>query len=243
MKNSSYHIFQHITLLYAEDDIISRTLYLDYFSAYFKNIYTAKNGQEALTLYKEKKPDVIILDIYMPILTGLDVCKKIRENDQETKIILLTAHTNKDLLLEAIELGLTTYLEKPITRKQLDQAFLKLSSDMELSSHILIADNSNKPFFWDKETRELSCCSNRITLTKKEKLLLELLATTLHKQVSYEKIYQTVWFEDYNMENYNELSIRTLIKKLRKKLPKNTIKNTYGYSGPRKLDNRLRYKN
>ncbi len=220
--------FKGMSLLYAEDEIVSRVLYEDYFRDYFNTIYVAKDGQEALELYNEKKPDILFLDINMPILNGLDVCKAIRIDDKKTKIILLTARTDKQALFEAIELGLTTYLEKPVRREQLKEALFKLSQEIGESSKILLRHSNEFSYFWDTHKRELFCNSDVVSLTKKEKLFLELLVTTHHDKIDYEQIYSIVWFEDYNSENYSELSIKSLIKKLRTKLPSGMIKNAYG---------------
>ncbi len=228
MASNLIDFFKDKSLLYAEDEMVSRALYEDYLNDYFNTIYVAKNGQEALNFYTEKKPDILILDINMPILSGLDVCKAVRKNDKDTKIILLSARTDKEALFEAIELGLTTYLEKPVKREQLRDALLKLSEELRQSSKILLRQTNEHSHIWDTHKRELFCNSNIISLTKKEKLLLELLVTTHHDKVTYQQIYDIVWFEDYNAENYSELSIKSLIKKLRSKLPPNMIKNAYG---------------
>ena len=83
-------------------------------------------------------------------------------------------------------------------------------------------------FFWDKHHRDLYRNAELIALTRKEKLLLEMFVTSHHNKLSNEQIYDTVWFEDYSNQNYNESSIKTLINKLRAKLPPKIIKNTYG---------------
>ncbi len=228
MVKSLAGFFKGMSLLYAEDEMISRTLYEDYFKAYFKIIYVAKNGQEALDFYTEKRPDILILDINMPILNGLDVCKAVRAKDKKTKIIVLSARTDKEALLEAIELGLTTYLEKPLKKEQLEEALNKLAEELGKSTKVLLRQMDDNSYFWDTKKRELLLNSEIIALTKKEKLLLELLVNTHHDKITYQHIYDTVWFEDYNAEYYSELSIKSLIKKLRAKLPKNTIKNSYG---------------
>ncbi len=228
MQTHLKDFFQHMNLLYAEDEVVSRTLYEEYFKKYFNQVYTAADGSQALKIFHEKKPDIVVLDINMPLLNGLEVCKTIRETDNETSIILLTARTDKQALLEAIELGLTTYLEKPVAKEQLNQALLKLADKLHQTNQIIFYNEQNKKFLWDNLKRELFCNSELLALTKKEKLLLELLLTTHHDKVSYEKIYDAVWSEDYGAHNYSELSIKTLIKKLRAKLPAGIIKNAYG---------------
>ncbi len=221
-------IFSNMKLLYAEDDVVTQAFYEDYFKKYFNTVYIAGNGRQALQLYNECKPDIIVLDINMPFLSGLDVCKTIRAKDKKTKIILLTSRTDKEALLEAVELGLTTYLEKPVNQEQLTKALHKLLDEIQQSGNILLSNHNNQSFYWNIQDRELLCDNAIISLTKKEKLLLELLVTTHHNKVSYERIYEVVWFEDYCAQNYSEDSIKTIIKKLRTKLPPKLIKNAYG---------------
>lgn len=228
MSHNLTEFFQNMSLLYAEDEIVAQALYHEYFKKYFNTIYLAENGQKALNIYKEKKPDIVILDISMPILGGLDVCKIIRKNDKYTKIILLTALTDKDILLEAIELGLTTYLEKPVKKEKLAQALLKLSEEFLNVKNVLLYKDKEQSYSWDSHKRELFCNSDIISLTKKEKSLLELLITTHHNKVTYQQIFDVVWFDSENFQDYSESSIKTLIKKLRSKLPPDLIKNAYG---------------
>ena len=224
----SIHFFKNKSLLYAEDEKIAQTLYAGYFEQYFNTVYIADDGQQALEIYKEKQPDIIVLDIEMPILSGLAVCKAIRENDKKTKIILLTARDDKEALLEAIILGLTTYLEKPVKKEQLDQALLKLSEELYQENQILLWQDHEQAFYWDSQQKELFCDSHIISLTKKQKLLFELLITTHHEKVNYHQIYEFVWSEDINEQHFSERAIITLIKKLRAKLPPDVIKNAYG---------------
>ena len=228
MSHSLTEFFQNMSLLYAEDEIVAQALYHEYLKQYFNTIYIAENGQKALDIYKQKKPDIIILDISMPILSGLDVCKIIRKNDKQTKIILLTALADKDTLLEAVEIGLTTYLEKPVKKEKLHQALQKLSDEFLDVKKILLYKVREQSYSWDSHKRELFCNSDIISLTKKEKALLELFITTHHDKVTYQQIYDFVWFDSHDFQDYSESSIKTLIKKLRSKLPADLIKNAYG---------------
>lgn len=220
--------FQNRSVLYAEDEVVARTLYEDHLKHYFSTLYIAENGQQAIEIYREKKPDIVILDINMPLLSGLDVCKIIRKNDKQTKIILLTARNDKEALFQAIELGLTTYLEKPLKREQLELALLKLSAEFDDKKKTQLWTLDEQNYSWCEIKRELICQSDIIILTKKEKLLLELLIFSHHDKVNYQQIYDAVWFEENNAKNYSEVSIKTLIKKLRTKLPADVIKNVYG---------------
>ena len=97
------------TVLYVEDDKGIRTNIEEILNHLFKGIYTAKNGIEAYQLYLEHKPDLIITDIKMPRENGIELIKKIRINDSKTRVIIASAHTDLEYMLEAAQLYLIKY--------------------------------------------------------------------------------------------------------------------------------------
>jgi two-component system response regulator VanR len=135
-----------MTLLYAEDEHETLKVHKEYFENYFKIVYTASDGKQALKLYRDKKPDVVVLDINMPIISGLEASREIRKYDKETQLVLLTARIDKAALMESMELGLTAYLEKPITRKPMQEALAKISTAF-LNRSISKLRHSNKEFY------------------------------------------------------------------------------------------------
>ena len=97
------------SLLYVEDEPFVREMVVEYLEAFFSTIYEASNGVEALKIYDEKNPDVIITDIEMPKMNGLKFASLIRQKDMNTPIIITTAYTSVEYLLEATELSLIKY--------------------------------------------------------------------------------------------------------------------------------------
>ena len=95
------------TLLYIEDDleILENVTFL--FNQYFKEIYTAKDGEEGLAAYHKYKPDIIVSDIGMPKLDGMELVNIIRENDKNIPIVLITAYSDREKLLNAIDIGVS----------------------------------------------------------------------------------------------------------------------------------------
>ena len=82
---------------------------------------TATNGQEAYDLYKEKKPDVILTDMQMPIMTGLELIEKITKEDKEqVRAVLITGETNPSIYEKAHELGIEKIIRKPFTKEQIE---------------------------------------------------------------------------------------------------------------------------
>ncbi len=216
-----------MSLLYAEDEVATLKLHKEFFENYFKVVYSAENGQQALDIYKDKKPDVVVLDITMPIIDGFNVAKEIRENDQETQIVLLTARVDKQAWMQAVELNLTTYLEKPITRTPMLEALEKIAKVFIKKSVLKLWYYQDKFYLWDKNKQQLSFGEEIVNLTKKEKKLLELFINSKRYNLSYQQIHTDIWFDEKDKE-YSENTIKTLIKGLRDKLPPKAIKNSYG---------------
>jgi diguanylate cyclase (GGDEF)-like protein len=109
-------ILKNITILYAEDEKDLREVTHQILKGFTKKQYVAENGQEGLELFKahEKEIDLIITDVNMPILNGLDMVKEIKKINLNIPIIVATAFSNKEYLLEAIDIGIDKYVLKPI---------------------------------------------------------------------------------------------------------------------------------
>ncbi len=215
------------TLLYAEDNQMVRDNYKIYLQQYFDTIYEAGDGEEALKIYESKQPDVIILDIQMPKINGLEVAKKIRLKNDKVKIILLTAYSDTSRLLKAVQLNLINYLIKPVNRFELNNAIEKTFVSIEKENSIkntLVDIGSNIKL--DKNNVFLYKNNDLIELSKYEQELLKLFINRTNKIVSKIDIFNQVW-DDFSKE-YNDSSVRNLVKNLRKKLPKDIITSIYG---------------
>lgn len=210
---------ENIKLLYVEDDEIARENAVEYLENYFNTIYEASNAIDALKLYKEHKPNIIISDISMPKLNGLEFVKEIRKTDKKTQIILVTAFCTKEYLLEAIELGLVKYLVKPVEENSLKEA-------LNLCLEAICEDNSNlieisENIIFDSFNKNLKIDDELIKLRAKEILFLELLIKNKNRVVSYEEIESYVWHDSVMTKD----ALKTLVKNIKSKLPKDIIEN------------------
>lgn len=122
MKVSDY--LKNLNVLYVEDEENIREPFSFLLKKYFKNVYIAKNGQEGLELYKKYNPDIVITDIRMPVMDGIEMSKKIKELNPDSLIIVITAFSDTDYLTKAIDIGIDAYLTKPL---ELDKLFKKLN--------------------------------------------------------------------------------------------------------------------
>ncbi|PLY05858.1 MAG: DNA-binding response regulator [Arcobacter sp.] len=211
--------FKKYNILYIEDDEGVRTTNSRFLTRMFNELYEAKDGEEGLTLYKKYSPDIILTDINMPKMDGLTLSKKIRKNDLTTKIIVSTAFSDKNYLLDAIELRLEKYIIKPLTSRNLIPALTKAVDDLEKEKEAKIY--LDETFYFDNYSSLFYLEDKILDLNKKELLFLKLLITNKNRVVSYEEIEQYVWEEEYMSLN----SLRTTIGFLRKKIPFNCIKN------------------
>ena len=209
----------HYSVVYAEDDAGVRKNVYELLSLLFKDVYLAEDGEEAYALFVTHKPDLVITDIKMPKLSGIDLAKKIRESDADAHIIIITAYTEVDFMLEAIELSLLRYIVKPITEPKLFDALEKFLQSKEKTNLKELAPN------WYYDTLQKMVLNGEVMyeLTKKEAKLIEMLLLK-DSIITYEEIEEKLWEGEYMSLN----ALRLMIKNLRKKLPEGTLKNIQG---------------
>ena len=212
-------------ILFVEDEKAIRENYITYLKTFFAEVFEAEDGEKAYELYKLKKPDIMIIDINIPKLNGLDLLERIRENDYSTKAIMLTAHSDKSFLLKAVGLKLTRYLVKPVSRKDLKEA-LKLTIDEVLKFNVITVQKIDLPddYSWDFQLKELKYHNVIVKLTNKEKIFLELLFSHKNRVFTYDEISDYVWGYD---DSIPLNGLKNIVKRLRKKLPEDTILNIF----------------
>jgi len=220
MEQSNY------TILFVEDEIEIRHNFVLYLKHFFKAVYEASNGNEAYSIYKDKKPDIMIIDINLPSMNGLELLSKIRQKDHTTRALILTAHAHSEYLMKATELKLTKYLLKPISRDEIKEA-LELTIK-ELQYFTTISNNITplkEHYSWNHKKQELYKDDTPITITPTERKILRLLFDHINQTLNYNDIIIDVW-DDYEEDKRNAL--KNAIRKLRTKLPNDTIENIYG---------------
>jgi DNA-binding response OmpR family regulator len=215
------------SILYAEDKQETREGYTLFLESSFKMVYVASDGEEAMELYRKQKPDIVLLDINMPKMDGLEVAQQIREYDSRTRIIMLTAHAEQERLLRATELGLTRYLLKPVKRQEfraaLDKAVAELEKMQLVDEQVKLRDG----FIWNRNLKKLTYQNKEVKLTKREIILMECLSERVGYTFSFEEILYSFWDKGIEKE-LTEDGLKALIKRLRQKLPNSTIENVFG---------------
>lgn len=212
-------------LLYAEDEIQTRQNHISYINDnYDIDTIEAPDGLIAWKYYLKHKPDILLTDISMPNMCGLELIEKIREVDENIKIIVLSAHSEEDKLLRAMKLNLVEYQIKPINRRKLRESLDSVINTIEQTDTKKIFYFNSDSYF-NISANKLVINSETIKLTKNEIKLLNLLIKNENHIVSQIDIFNYIW--DYHKE-YKIESVRTLVKKLRKKLSFDCIDNVYG---------------
>jgi DNA-binding response OmpR family regulator len=213
---------QSLTLLYAEDEVGIRQNIADSLRYYVKEVYEANDGKEAYEIYEEKKPDIILSDIHMPNVNGLDFVKKVRETNREIPIVMITAHTDKEYLLQAVELHMEKYIVKPIDLDELFEALEKCINILDSNKKVLLKVDDN--YIYDYDLKELKYKCESVILNKKEMLFLEVLISNQSRVVNYDELQDKVWGDDVMTDS----ALRSLVRNLRKKLPTDLIFNLSG---------------
>lgn len=124
------HKTKAFSVLFVEDDPIIRQNYVAELNLHFRDVYEASDANEGYQIYQNKRPHIIIADINLPGINGLEFLKKVRSNDQITRTIILSAHSSKELLVRAATLKLSAYLIKPINRIDFRQAIKNVIDDL-----------------------------------------------------------------------------------------------------------------
>ncbi len=220
MKNNFMNKLNAFSVLYVEDEDGIRNNIEEILKHLFKEVATAKNASDAYKKYIQNKPDLIITDIKMGNETGIDLVKKIRETDSKTRVIVTSAHTDLDYLLEATQLHLVKYIVKPITNDNLMEAlesFIKSYDDNKIY-------NLNENWVFNSSKSVVSNGAEDFILTKKEAIFLKLLITK-NRVISYEELENAICDDDSILTSN---AMRLFIKNLRKKLPENFLKNMQG---------------
>lgn len=216
MDNNLLEQFKNYTILCVEDENGIRKRLVNTLKYYFEDVLEASNGEDAYDLYLEYKPDIILSDIEMPNKNGIEMVKKIRENDLNIIIIMVTAYSNEEYLLDLINLNINHYILKPVNAENLLIGIIKGLGE-RLTKNLIF----NSDCYFDIQKHELFYKEREIALRKREKEFLILLYKNKNQVLSYDQIEEYIW-KDRSM---SMSALKTFIKELRQKLPIELIQN------------------
>ncbi len=211
-----FNVFKSLNILYAEDDIVIQESITRILNIFFNKVFVANDGSEALEIYQNNKIDVLILDYVMPNLDGYQTAKIIRDLNKKIPIIIVSAYTDKEKLLNAIELNLIKYLEKPILYDNLIKVFNGVIKSLEENN--LLLTKLYEGVYYSFISKNIINKNEEITLSKNEVLFLELLLNKPNQLIFKETIEDCVF-----KENVEENTLRNMVYRLRKKIGKDII--------------------
>jgi two-component system KDP operon response regulator KdpE len=190
-------------------------------------VVEARSGEAALVKFREFLPDLVLLDLNMPGMGGLETCRSIRDVS-DVPIIIVTVRQEESEKVELLDAGADDYITKPFGKQE---ALARIRAALRRAPTL---SNAPQPFASedleiDFETRKVRAGSNNVRLTPKEFELLRYLVSQRGKPVPHRELLQAVWGPDYgDQTDY----LRVFITHLRKKIEPNPAKPKYILTEP-----------
>lgn len=214
----SSKILKGLKVLLVEDEEKLASLLKNAIGDSFYNFFIAKDGKEGLDKFMKLTPDIVITDIMMPNLTGLEMAKEIRKIDENIPIIILSAFSESEKFLDAIDVGVVKYFIKPFDPDEL----LNYIEDIgeKIGSRIV---NLYGEYSFNLTTKNLYKKSRFVPLSKSERKFVQLLLKS-SELVDEDMIKKTIW----ENEIVSSERLRTFIKRFRTKTSKELVSNKRG---------------
>jgi len=207
-----------LRVLLVEDETSLSRLLKNAIGDNFYKFSIANDGREGLELFKQFPPDIVITDINMPKMNGLEMAKEIKAIDNGIPIIILSAFSETEKLLNAIDVGVVKYFIKPFDPDELLEYIISLEEHFG-ERNIQLRDG----YVYNKTKRTLYKKSRYVALSKKEREFLELLIEYYENEVyivNDEIIKKRLWEDEVSDDR-----LRTFIRRFRVKTSKELIKN------------------
>lgn len=221
MINKKYELLKNKTILYVEDDLEIQERIFSILKRFFHKVLLASDGDEAYDVYLENqaKIDIVITDINMPNTNGIELCKHIRAYQKGLPMVIISAYTHTDYLLDSIDLNVLTYITKPLTTQKTLALLDKFLEFFELNNQKVLKNDIQL----DYENNTILLKGELVKLTRKESIFLKLLSE--NQTVSYTMMYEYMW--DYDTSPSAD-AVKSFIRKLKRKLSMELFKNQKG---------------
>ncbi|MDO9206879.1 MAG: response regulator [Sulfuricurvum sp.] len=218
---------ENLTLLCINGDSLAREKNASFMRKNELRVFTANNTTRAYDLYQTHEIDLIIIDIPLPDENGLDFIRHLRQLEIDTPVIITTESTDKEILIDAINLDISRYLIKPFENKELLDA-IQVTAKKLFNVYGSTFLKLHHGFSYDTINKSVNRPDGSVIhFSKKEYLLLELLLENKRKIIPYETIESTIW----HGSTMSIDALRTLVRAIRKKTYPNIIinNNAIGY--------------
>jgi len=208
-----------LNILYVDDDEVLCLSTKNILSPLFNNVFIAENGEEAIEIFDNQKIHIVMMDVKMHNLSGIDVAKYMRDKDKNIPIFLVSSYTDVNELIEAIKLDLVGYIKKPFTFEKLLSTLFECLDKMKLKGNLkhILGEN----IFYDELSKKVFINNKDILLTKSEVKIIETLIKKRGQMVTY------LEFINILDRELSESALKNIVYRLRSKLEGNSIKNLY----------------
>lgn len=218
-------------ILYVEDEFNIRKTVKEFLLLYGMDVYDTDNVEDALRLYKQNKIDIVMTDLNLPNKSGIDFIRVVREQNEAIPVLITTAFSDEKYFIPAIELNVTRYLKKPLTKNNLLPALEKCCSILANTEQSCIDLGEGLVYFTFLKTLKFHD-EDEVALNHQEIKLLETLINNQNRVVEY-KILQN---ELGDKDSVSIDTLRTVMRNLRKKTYKKLITNLSGVGYKINLD-------
>lgn len=217
MAELNLKFLKNLTVLYVEDDLLIASQTAKLLETFFARVVHCTDAESALKLYQLDLVHVVITDIALPGMSGLELCGEIRKRDRHIPILITTIYRDTEHLQQAIKLNLVDYLIKPVSILSITQALYESLERMKENGYSKI-ELKDKIYYFPM-LGQLEVEGNLISLTSSELALLNLLIHHKNQVVRYDMIEYTLNPKD----PMSESAFKNLIYRLRKKIGKESI--------------------
>lgn len=214
-------ILKQLTLLLVDDTPGSSAAMYSLLSNQFNTVTLAHDAERALELLAERPIDMVITDICLPGMDGLELIGQLRQSGDMVPVIVVSAHSDNEYLMRAANLQIDGFVSKPLTGSKLNTA---LKNALRRLEHVVTPVQLNSSVSYHPLHKTLMVDGVEVSLGSKESRLLEFLVKNRHRLVSKQEIYDSVW----QGEEASESALKNLLAELRKKLRYDIIRNRHG---------------
>ena len=179
------------------------------------NVRTAMDGEEGLRKFYAEKPDVLVADVMMPKMDGFTMVRQIRQTDQQTPVLFLTARSAIDDVVEGFELGANDYLKKPFGMMELIVRLRSLAGRRQVQTASVPQTYRIGEFTFRPDTLRLDYAGTSQELSPREAKILELLCASKGETLYTRPLLLEIWGDD---DFFNSRSLQVFISKLRRRL-------------------------
>ncbi|RLA72406.1 MAG: hypothetical protein DRG30_07400 [Epsilonproteobacteria bacterium] len=224
MIDSKDNYLKELRVLFVDDEDGVRGSYEKLLNMWVSKVYTASNGKEGLEIYENHPLDLIITDIKMPIMSGLEMTAHIKRKNPDFPVVITTAHQEPELLLDAIEYHVDAYIIKPIVKKELKKHLKNIGKILHLEKEILRVQKLNQ-FYLDTTSVLIIVYDIHGTIIMANREFTRLLGYSNSELVDH-NIFELNIIPDEDIENMHNIFLEISKKKnrlLRRKVQQNII--------------------